>query len=327
MLYSYFRLKDKHFKTLKLIKKSLNSKSNNLPKRKKINGLNEYQYFYLLNDLINHYPIEKFTVNELELFFKTNKVILNYSPSVFSDNEVVDEFVPVYADFVSLNYKKNVYSVVDYFFETKEYPQETLLTKLLVLSDKIFELIFDPLLNIRSCVDSYLETNKGSEDEEKLLFLIEISLSLQNHERNVLELIDKIQNKIESLSKNSIQKESYLIDTDDRVLKKLYFGLEKFMYLDQNKTSLSQFIEVLKFDWQSHESIIYLQMDNIQFKYFIECLSQFLNIKIPLTFIERSQNIRNINGVIKASSIRSSYSRAYGVNKDFETLRLIFESL
>lgn len=327
MLQSYFKIKDKHYKTLDYIKNNLNSQQNALTIKKKINKLNDYQFFFLLGDLMDHYPIEHFTEDTLQLFFKKSELLLNRS-EYFSlrASGNVNDFVPVIVDNALLNCKNNVESLIDYFLNTKEYPKETLITKLLVLAEKIFKDIYHSSIIIKLTFDQYLENDKNITRDKKYDFQNDIARALNNYEIHVSELSFRIQKKIDTLSKTNIQNENYLIDIDKEILNKLYFALEKNMFIDQNKTTLQQFINVLKLDWKDHKSVIYLEMNNKQFKYFIDCIDNFFKTKIHITFIERSGNIENKNGKIKARAVYSSFSNNSDIKKK-ELIKSIFEKI
>jgi hypothetical protein len=327
MLQSYFKIKDKHYKTLDYIKNNLNSQQKALSIKKKINKLNDYQFFFLLGDLMVHYPIENFTEDTLQLFFKKSELLLNQS-EYFSlrASGNVNDFVPVIVDIAHLNCKNNVESLIDYFLNTKEYPKETLITKLLVLAEKIFKDIYHSSIIIKLAFDEYLENNKNITRDKKYDFQNDIASALNNYEIYLSELSYRIQEKIDTLSKTNIQNENYLIDIDKEILNKLYFALEKNMFIDQNKTTLQQFINVLKLDWKDHESVIYLEMNNIQFKYFIDCIYDFFKTNIHITFIERSGNIENKNGKIKARAVYSSVSKSTNIKKK-ELIKSIFEKI
>ena len=100
------------------------------------------------------------------------------------------------------------------------------------------------------------------------------------------------------------------------------------MFIDQEKTSEEDFIKVFTSDSKSHNSIVYFNMDNIQFNFFINSINKFLNIKINLTSIELLGNIENKNGKIKARSIYASASNALkkGTDpKDKDLIKSILE--
>ncbi|MEC5166899.1 hypothetical protein RCH18_002648 [Flavobacterium sp. PL11] len=276
---------------------------------------------------MQHYKIAHFPLDVLELFFARSKITINKS-EYFSFNESgnLKDFVPVNVDRINFNCKNDLDSFIAYMLETKEYPRETLLTKLLVLSDKLFENIFHPLMNIRMRLENYIENANRNGNTMKFDYLEEIILALDNQQKHILELSYSIQEKVDKLSINT-NRLNYLIVTDNKFLKKLYRELNKFDFIDENKTTLEQFIEVLKSDWKAHNSVIYLNMDNIQFKFFIDCISQFLRTKIPLSFIQLAGNIENNNGKINSKSVRSSVSKSKMLCKDYEVIKVIFEKL
>jgi hypothetical protein len=264
MLHSYFKIKDKHYKTLDYIKNNLNSGQNTLSIKKKINKLNEHQFFFLLGDLMYHHPIEHLTVNTFKFFFEIRETIISeddYLPFQDYANDYVH--IPITDSYVAFTYKKELESLVDYYLSTKEYPKESLITKLLVLSDKILENIYQQVNTIKYYFLRYVEHQENIDNDIKVCYSMDIIIALENYEKDLLELNYKIQEKISILSEPNFKTGNYIITTDNEILKKLYSGLEKFMYIDQNKTTLNQFIEVLKLDWQAHNSVIYLQMDNI----------------------------------------------------------------
>ncbi|MFV8271510.1 hypothetical protein ACNQGP_16460 [Flavobacterium sp. GT2N3] len=328
MLHSYFKIKNKHHKALNYIKDNVYSKKDMLSVTKKIKKLNDYQFYFLLCDLMDHLPNDLFIENTLELFFTKSDVILNTHEYLsLQRDDKLDDFVPVTANWVNFNNKNNLESLIDYFLKTKEYPKATLITKLLVLSDNIFTYMFHPVLTLRIYIDEYLEQTIDVAKNEKYEFFKVISSALDNELQHVLILSERIQEKIDSLSITNIQNENYLIDIDNEILKKLYFGLEKHMFIDQHKTTLEQFIDVLKLDWQDHNSVIHLEMDNIQLNFFIESMNNFLHTKIPLTFIERAKNIQNKNGLIKSRSVYTSVSKSKMFPKNAEVIKSIFNAL
>jgi hypothetical protein len=327
MIYSYFQIKDKHNNVLNGIKNNLYSQDKKSFVKKKVKKLNEYQFCFIFNDLMQHYKIAHFPLDVLELFFERSKITINKS-EYFSFNESgnLKDFVPFNVDWINFNCKNDLDSFIAYMLETKEYPRETLLTKLLVLSDRLFDDIFHPLENIRIRFQDYIEDATRNGKSMKFDYLKEIILALENHQKHILELSYRIQEKVDKLSTNT-RSQNYLIVTDDEIIKKLYQELNKFDFIDENKTSMKQFIEVLKSDWKAHNSVIYLKMDNIQFKFFIDCINQFLRTKIPLSFIQAAKNIENNNGKINSKSVRSSVSKSKMLCKDYEVIKVIFEKL
>ncbi|MBB1195111.1 hypothetical protein DNC80_15720, partial [Flavobacterium sp. SOK18b] len=85
------------------------------------------------------------------------------------------------------------------------------------------------------------------------------------------------------------------------------------------------FIKVFTSDSESHNSIVYFNMDNIQFNFFINSIYKFLNIKINLTSIELLGKIENKNGKIKAKSIYVSVSKSGMQPKNYKLIESIFK--
>ncbi len=129
--------------------------------------------------------------------------------------------------------------------------------------------IINNFLTEISILSHYITKNislKNTETNKKnyLIFILEKILKL---EEKLIELDEVIVTKINSY--NVKRDGNYFIDTNTELLKKLYSELEKSDFIDIHKTSQEEFIEVLKSDWDEHNSIIHLKMDSIQFGYFI----------------------------------------------------------
>lgn len=328
MLHSFFKFKDKHYKTLDYIKNNLNSQQNTLSIKKKINKLNEYQFHFLFCDLLYNHPIEHLTLDTLKLFFEKRETIIiedDYVPFELSNKDRIS--IPITDTYVVFNYKKELESLVDYYLDSTEYPKETFITKLVVLSDKILEEISYPASIVKNYFLEYIEREENINNGNKVFYSMLIIDELENYEKNILKLYDKIQEKISNISNPISRNGNYFITTNDEILKKLYYGLEKFMFIDHNKTTLKQFIEVLKLDWQSHNSVIILEMDNIQFRYFVKCFEHFLNSNLYITSFEYSGNIENKNGKIKANAVYVSVSKSNILPKKNELIKSIFEEL
>lgn len=114
----------------------------------------------------------------------------------------------------------------------------------------------------------------------------------------------EIENNKKKLSEN------YNIIVNKKILNKLYNELKRYSFINENKTSQKDFMNVLLLDWVDHKSTIFLEMNNPQTQLFFNSLNESLGIKIPLTQIEFSQKIENKNGLIKANSIYASTSKS-----------------
>lgn len=173
---------------------------------------------------------------------------------------------------------------------------------------------------------SLAELKKTSKDG--IILLGDLANNNQTSNKAIINSLKEVnKGKFNNVPKNLSENQNYLIETDNGILEKLYIGLEKNLFIDQSKTTLKQFIEVLKLDWQNHNNIITLEMDNIQFKFFLELMNIYLNIKIPMTIIERANNIHNNNGNIKANSVYTSVSKSKMEAKEAEVIKFIFTQL
>lgn len=115
---------------------------------------------------------------------------------------------------------------------------------------------------------------------------------------------------IRIIEKEDQAKKNYNIISSSKILKNLYQGLSRYDFINENKTSLKDFMNALLLDWVDHKSTIFLEMNNPQTQLFFNSLNESLGIKIPLTQIEFSQKIENKNGLIKANSIYASTSKS-----------------
>lgn len=321
MIHNYFTLKEKQYKISNFLINNQNPNTIDLSIKKKISKLNEYQHFSLFSDFFISKPLNQILKEELDHFVevlkKTNNEIDDYFPrSNFNTSESNTDY------FLVFNYKKGVSHLVNHYLNTKEYPKQTLITKLLFLKEKIQFSFIQPLTIIKPTFEYYV-SNKDNINNDNIIFIRDLMDELVQIEERYLDYINKIDNKINSFS--TAKTGNYLITVDDEILIKVYNGLEKNDFIDIHKTSLEQFVEVLKSDWGKHKSIIYLNMDNIQFKYFVKCLDEYFKIGFQLTHIEYSGNIENKNGKIKAKSVYTSVSKSGMEPKDFELIKSIFE--
>lgn len=114
--------------------------------------------------------------------------------------------------------------------------------------------------------------------------------------------IPKIKEKIKS-------KRNYGVKLSKKKLKCIYKELERYEFIDNTKTLEEDFIKVFLLDWDSHSSIVHLEMDNLQLKLFLDQLRTVLEIKLPLARLEEAENIYNKNNKIKPGSISASVWR------------------
>ncbi|WP_432221786.1 hypothetical protein ACRASX_14795 [Flavobacterium sp. TMP13] len=309
-----------------------------------IGRLNESQFFLFLANYIYYFRFDDISITTLQHFFCSvcnHKFEFN-EPLPFQAYEEVntEEIQNVNLEqSLTFNCNEELSELITFYFEMREYPKETQSHMLLVLSDKIYEHISYPLYIFKRGLIDYVD-NVNIEDKnfdvKKISFLLDINGFLENYENHLKDLQSKIHKKVIVLSKSKNENKhgnkngNYQINIESIDLQKLYYSLEKIMFIDQNKTSLNQFKEVLENDWESHNSIIYFEMDNILFKYFIDFLETYFAIKIQLSTIEYSAKIANKNGIIKASAIYSSMAQYRKFTKerdDVKNLKSMFENI
>lgn len=306
MIYNYFQINKKQNQILTSLLQSENPDVTNLKLKKKISKLNEFQHFSLFFEVFIETSFHPFIKEGFSHFTitlnKTHNEIDEYFPrSNFNTSESEKDY------FLVFNCKKDLRNLVHYYLNTKEYPRETLTTKLLVVKENILKYFIGPLSIIIPTFKNRLQKSDKLFNENTV-YLWDLINELEDLEEKYQNYIYEIDSKINSFSRE--KKGNYLIDINDELLKKLYSELEKNDFIDIHKTSQEEFIKVLKSDWDKHNSIIHLKMDNIQFSYLIDCLSEDLKINIQLSSIELACNIKNKNGLINSLSVSSSYSNS-----------------
>lgn len=324
MIHNYFKPKKNQYKLLKFLITKPSSNKVDLKIKKKISNLNEYQYFSLFSDFIFTKTINLMTIEELEHFFNFEETIHyqdNYLP--FSDIDTEELFKEI--DIV-FNCKNELENLVEYHLNTKEYPKQTIITKLNFIRENIINAFLNDLSISKSLISAFLKRNDLiKEYDAKTDFVKMILIEITKFEKKLLSLENQINDTINNFSTK--RKGNYLINVKDEIIEKLYIGLKKYDFIDIDKTSQKQFLEVLKLDWTKHKSIIYLKLDNIQFNYFIKCCEKYLNIKIALTNLEDAKNIKTKNGSINAKSMYSSKSRSNTTPKENDYINSIFEEI
>lgn len=308
MIYNYYKQNNKFYKIKEYFEQASASENINISIKNKIKKLNDYNFFNLFNEVINYKSISDLTKKDLEYFFIENErtyYLNDELPFLDSkENNIKNE------RFITFNSKSELQNIVMYLINTQEYPKQTLITKLLHLKDCIFEKNLSPIYFIKQSFIYYCDSKANDEEFEKINFSLNIIGKLNDFEIELVDLVHEIDSKIKSLNSSIPIQGNYLIDINNDFLRDLYLSLEKHMFIDQNKTSQEQFIHVLKSNWEDHNSIIYLEMDNIQFNYLLILLEENFKIKIQLSSVEYTGNIRTKNNTFKAYSVSSSYSQA-----------------
>lgn len=138
---------------------------------------------------------------------------------------------------------------------------------------------------------------------------IKINYSLYNV--NALKKWVKTLNleNLNSTTNQILAENNFDLKIQEHNLEILYKGLKQKGFVDPIKTSYEDFSNVFTLDWNSHESILYLEFDHPQTKFFFNKLNVKLDLKLSFRKIESSKKIKNKNGLIKAASLYSSTSR------------------
>lgn len=328
MIYNYFKRKNNFYKIRDYFELSYISENEITFIRKKIKKFNEHNFLNLFNDVIYYKPIRKLTIQELECFFIENqRFVYEQNDNLPFLNSIDNNSVHIINKYITINLKSELKYVLSYLLATHEYPKQIIVSKLLELKERILEENIYTVVYIKNSFIQYCESGDNSSEFEKIKFSLGIIDRLNEFETELFEFVDEIDIKIKSLNSSITKQGNYLINIDNNILERLYKLLEKYIFIDQNKTTLSQFIQVLKSNWEDHDSIIHLEMDNRQFRSFLDKLKENLKVKIPLTLIEFTGNIENKNGKISSSSVYSSGSRKIMNPKRNEEIESIFQNL
>lgn len=329
MLYSYFQYSKNHDKFTKYLQSTHIEPKENLSIIRKISEFNEFQFLTLLAEVKNKYGFDgPLIIDTLNYFFYLDLDVelgnQHYSFELRHYNELDSRKDLKLELKANLNCSYELDHLIDYLFETSEYSKQSKIRKLTELSNRVLNYMFHDLFEIKYFFTELCE-NKNNYNDERLEIFILINKALEDYGNHLSMSIDSLEEKIENLSKLNFTNEKSLLNIDNKILKKIYFGLEKHMFIDQEKTSVEDFIKVFTIDSTSHNSIVHFNMDNIQFNYFINSIYKFLNIKINLTSIEHMGNIENKNGKIKAKSIYVSVSKSGMKPKNYKLIESFFE--
>lgn len=329
MIYSYFKYSKNHDKFSKYLQNNCVEPKENLSIKRKINKFNEFQFLTLLVDFTNGYGFDyPLTIDTLNYFFYLDFEVQSknqfhlYELRHFNNPDFRENFMGELKANLNCTYELDF--LIDYIFETSEYSKQSKIRKLTELSNRVLNDMFQDYFEIKSFFNELCE-NKNNYKDERLEIFILINKALEDYGNHLYMSIDSLEEKIENLSKPNFTNEKSLLNIDHKILKKLYFGLEMHMFIDQEKTSEEDFIKVFTSDSESHNSIVYFNMDNIQFNFFINSIYKFLNIKINLTSIELLGKIKNKNGKIKAKSIYVSVSKSGMQPKNYKLIESIFK--
>lgn len=283
----------------------------------KIKVLYDHNFFKLFKQVINLVPIKDMKNDELSFFVK-EKVFSHFISDDFSYENIDDYSKTFLIDYVNLNCNLKIYKILERLLNNKKVPLDILETELFTLKDFIISENLSNLDYVLNSFSEYLKTSIEYENYEKILISMKIIDIINTHKYHLMNYLDLITLKLEEInikaskSNESIKKSNNydLGMIDDKILINLYNELERNEFINIFETSCDQFIVVLKKDWDEHNSIIHLKMDNIQLNFFLRNLNKHLKIKLSLSKIEQAKNIYNKNGILKAYSVSASYSES-----------------
>ena len=310
MMYSYLLVDDKYEDLLFDILRFPIFPTHIASAREEMKKVDESNFFTIFYEFTRIYPVKDLKVIDLERFFTLRT-------SKYYENE--KDFNDTY---VTINFKKIIRDIVTNLQNKKINSKQVLINKLLEIKEDIIEFNLPMLNYIIVILSDYCDLDEGFEESKKIHFLLNIIDALIDYEDELFKLIDDTDIKINSLS--ITKKGNYKVKADRNTLLKIYNNLEKNDFIDIDKTSSKNFIDVFKLDFELHEFIVDLNMDKIQFNYFIKLFDDHLKSNIPLALIEYAGNITTKGKKISASVIYSSASRNKMGPKRQEILESIF---
>ena len=124
----------------------------------------------------------------------------------------------------------------------------------------------------------------------------------------VVLVSNSYRDKLKQQSRSSrLKLVGFNMDFNEHVLKKIYGSLTRYEYLDENRTSFSNFYEVMVLDFNDHESVLHFNCTQPQLKYILDKFKQ-LKKGISLKSFERSQKIYHKGNLISAETLSKKYN-------------------
>lgn len=261
MIANYFQKSKEYFKIRKSIVLDNNPEKTNKKTKKRISKLSEFEHFSLFCEVFIEKPLFPFTKEHLSHFTKkrkkSNHKIYDFFPR--SNSNTSNSSKDYYLVF---NCNKDFEELIINHLTTKEYSTETLVKKLLIIKEYLLQYFLDPLeILIPTLKNQLKKTNKLFIENDTFIFdLIE---ELEHNKENYNNLLNNIENKIKSLSNDSIEnnqiknnspskkiKGNYQIEVKNEVLEEIYNELNRYDFIDIDRTSKEDFIKVFKLDWK-----------------------------------------------------------------------------
>lgn len=310
MMYSYQLVDDEYEDLLFTIIHSRIHPDYILCAREEMEKVDERNFFTIFYEYTRFYPIKDLKIIDLERFF-------TLWTSTYYENGA-----PYSETYITINFKKTIRDNVHNLLNKKINSKQALVNKLLDIKEDLIEFNLPMVNYIKGLFSAHEYFGEDVEESNKIDFLINIIIALMRYEQELNKLIDEIDLKIQSLSPS--KKGNYKVQVDRNTLLKIYNNLEKNDFIDVHKTSSKNFIDVFKLDFESHNFIVDLNMDKIQFNYFIKLFDNHLKSNISLALVEYAGNITTKGKKISASVIYSSASRNKMGPKRQEILESIF---
>lgn len=337
MIINYFQKNKDYFKIRKLLMNN-NPETTDKKIKNKIKKLNEFEHFSLFCEVFIEKPLYPFTKEYFSHFTKKREKSQYNIDDIFtrSNRNISNSDKEYYLEF---NCKKDFQELIINLLRTKEYSTETLTKKLLITKEYLLEHFLNPLEIIIPTLKNQLKRTNNLFIENDM-FISDLIEELEHNKENYNNLLNSIENKVKSLSNDSIEnnqiknnssskkiKGNYQIEVKNEVLEEIYNELNRYDFIDIDRTSKEDFIKVFKLDWKDHNSVIHFKITNVEIKFFIECFNEDLNEKIPLTFIEHAGNIKTKDRIFKATTLYSGGSQSENNSPNIKIIRSIFEKI
>lgn len=337
MIINYFQKNKDYFKIRKLLMNN-NPETTDKKIKNKIKKLNEFEHFSLFCEVFIEKPLYPFTKEYFSHFTKKRERSQYNIDDIFtrSNRNISNSDKEYYLEF---NCKKDFQELIINLLRTKEYSTETLTKKLLITKEYLLEHFLNPLEIIIPTLKNQLKRTNNLFIENDM-FISDLIEELEHNKENYNNLLNSIENKVKSLSNDSIEnnqiknnssskkiKGNYQIEVKNEVLEEIYNELNRYDFIDIDRTSKEDFIKVFKLDWKDHNSVIHFKITNVEIKFLIECFNEDLNEKIPLTFIEHAGNIKTKDRIFKASTLYSGGNQSKNNSPNIKIIRSIFEKI
>ena len=337
MIINYFQKNKDYFKIRKLLMNN-NPETTDKKIKNKIKKLNEFEHFSLFCEVFIEKPLYPFTKEYFSHFTKKREKSQYNIDDIFtrSNRNISNSDKEYYLEF---NCKKDFQELIINLLRTKEYSTETLTKKLLITKEYLLEHFLSPLEIIIPTLKNQLKRTNNLFIENDM-FISDLIEELEHNKENYNNLLNSIENKVKSLSNDSIEnnqiknnsslkkiKGNYQIEVKNEVLEEIYNELNRYDFIDIDRTSKEDFIKVFKLDWKDHNSVIHFKISNVEIRFFIKCFNDDLKEKIPLTFIEHAGNIKTKDRIFKASTLYSGGSQSENNSPNIKIIRSIFEKI